>query len=368
MNQEVDLQRICHQFRFTGDLLEVAPYGQGHIHATFVVRNLQRNGGIRRYLLQRINRQVFPEPEKVMANIVRVTEHLRQKIVAKGGDPLRGTINLIPTQNGEFFYRTEDGEYWRAEAFIEGAKTHPTSDELHQYYNAARAFGRFQHDLADFPVHELHVTIPDFHHTGKRFERFSESVQKDVFHRASAAKDEIEFAFQHSGEVNVLTGLATAGELPERVTHNDAKLDNILMDEQTGEVICVIDLDTVMPGLAVYDFGDLVRSGANTASEDEPDLARVKLDLGRYENILRGFLDGTRDSLTSPEIDQLPFAARLITFEQGLRFLTDYLDGDSYYRLQYADHNLVRARTQFQLVAEMEARFDEMMGILERDR
>jgi hypothetical protein len=212
------------------------------------------------------------------------------------------------------------------------------------------------------------VPIPDFHHTGKRFEQFSEAVEQDTFQRASAVKAEIDFAYQRSGEVNRLVDLASAGTLPERVTHNDAKLDNILMDDRTGEGICVIDLDTVMPGLAVCDFGDIVRSGAITAEEDEQDLSLVRFDLSVYEQIVHGFLEATRDSLTPPEIDQLPFAAKLITFEQGLRFLTDYLKGDQYYRIHHPNHNLDRCRTQFKLVSEMEMKFDSMKEILEQYR
>ncbi len=368
MKQVDNLHQICRQFQIEGKLLDIVPHGEGHIHSTFAATYRQPNGMLRRTLLQHINRRVFPEPEKIMDNIERVTEHLRRKIIAAGGDPFRNTINLIPAQDGKFFHRSDDGEYWRAEIFIEGAKTVHTASHPGQHFNAARAFGQFQKHLKDFPVWKLHVPIPHFHHTGKRFEQFTEAVEQDTFQRASAVKAEIAFAFQRAGEVNRLVDLAAAGTLPERVTHNDAKLDNILMDDRTGEGICVIDLDTIMPGLAACDFGDIVRSGANTAEEDEQDLSLVRFDLPVYEQIVRGFLDATGDSLTPSEIDQLPFAARLITFEQGLRFLTDYLKGDEYYRTDHPGHNLDRCRTQFKLVSEMETKFDAMVEILEQYR
>ena len=365
VNKAFSLSRICRQFQLDGEFLGAAPFGEGHIHATFVTRFRQQDGTIRRYLLQHINRQVFPEPEKVMENIEHVTEHLRRKIISAGGDPLRNTINLMPARDGKSFYQSDDGEYWRAEGFIENASSYHVASSPGQYFKAAKAFGEFQRYLADFPVDQLHVTIPDFHHTGKRFEQFADAVKRDAVQRASEAQTEIEFAIRRVEEANHLVDLAAAGVLPERVTHNDAKLDNILMDDRSGEGICVIDLDTVMPGLAVYDFGDIVRSGANTAGEDEQNPAQVKFDLQIYEHIVHGFLEATRNSLTSSEIDQLPFAAQLITFEQGLRFLADYLNGDKYYRIHRPRHNLERCRTQFKLVSEMETKFDAMVKVLE---
>ena len=368
MRPEDNLHQICRQFQVAGKLLEIVPYGEGHIHSTYTALYRQPDGSLRRILLQHINRRVFPEPEKMMDNILLVTEHLRRKISAAGGDPFRNTINLIPTQDGKFFHRSQNGEYWRAEIFIVGVKTVSAVSNPGQYSSAARAFGQFQKYLADFPVWKLHVPIPNFHHTGKRFEQFTGVVEQDPFQRAFAVKAEIDFAFQRKGEVNRLVDLAAAGTLPERVTHNDAKLDNILMDARTGEGVCVIDLDTVMPGLAVCDFGDIVRSGANTAEEDEPDPALAEFELSVYEQIVHGFLDATRDCLTPAEIDQLPFAARLITFEQGLRFLTDHLNGDEYYRIDRPGQNLDRCRTQFKMVSEMEKKFDSMEEILAQYR
>jgi len=362
------LHQICSQFQIEGDLIDVTPYGEGHIHATFAAEYQSGDGSRQRFLLQRINRQVFPEPETVMENIQRVTDHLRRKISARGGTPQRHTLTLIPTRDGRSFFRSDDGEYWRAEAFIEGCQTYRAAEDIRLFFNAARAFGEFQKDLADFPVENLHITIPDFHHTVKRFERFEQVVRQDGWQRAARARLQIDFALRRAAQAGTLTSLAAAGTLPERVTHNDAKLDNILMDGRTGEAICVIDLDTVMAGLGVFDFGDLVRSGANTAAEDERDLSRVTLDLRAYDQIAAGFLEGVRGCLSPAEIDQLPFAARLITFEQGLRFLTDYLEGDRYYHTRRPGHNLERCQVQFKLLAEMEANFDQMVRIVESYR
>jgi hypothetical protein len=368
VKKEEFLRQICQQFQMEGALLEIVPYGKGHIHSTFAAAYQQSDGSYQRILLQHINRGIFPEPEKIIDNILLVTEHLRREIHAAGGDPLRNTITLIAAQDGKYFYKDDKGEYWRAEIFIEDTHTVPAVKDPVQYFNAGRTFGQFQKYLVDFPVQKLHVVIPHFHDTGERFEQFAEAVAQDPFHRSSAVKSEIDFAFQRAGEVDRLVDMASAGKLPERVTHNDAKLDNILMDDRTGEGVCVIDLDTVMPGLAVYDFGDIVRSGANTGEEDELDLSRVAFDISVYEQILHGFLDAASNSLTPTEIDQLPFAAKLITFEQGLRFLTDHLKGDEYYRVSRPSQNMERCRTQFKLVSEMERKFDSMLKILGRHR
>jgi hypothetical protein len=364
------LYEIVTHFQMDGDVAEIAPYGTGHINGTYrVTCRLPGEGRRERaYILQRINQNIFKQPENLMQNMERVTAHLRQKIGSNGGDSQRRVITLIPTRSGENFYRTPQGDFWRAEVFIEGAQTYLQAQNATHYYQAARAFGDFQRHLSDFPIEQLHTTIPDFHHTGKRFQTFVQAVESDTHNRAQGVRADIEFALQRASEATRLVDLVAAGQMPERVTHNDTKLDNVMIDDTTGEGVCVIDLDTVMPGLAVFDFGDTVRSCCNPALEDEPDLAKVTFSLPTFNLLAQGFLDATRDCLTPIEIDHLAFGAKLITFEQGLRFLGDHLNGDVYYKIHRPNHNLERARTQFKLVSDMEAVFDEMLQIVEKYR
>ncbi len=363
-----NFKTIIAQFRFHGELLSLECWEFGHINKTYVARFAQADGTVRRYILQWINHNVFREPEKLMENVERVTAHLRRKIASNGGDPQRETLNLVPTVEGKTFYRTPDGDYWRAYIYVEGARAYQTIESLRHVYSAARAFGHFQELLSDFPAEQLHETIPNFHHTRKRFEAFVEAVERDVQNRARFVGAEIAFVEQRAAETSVLVDLLEQGALPSRVTHNDTKFNNVMIDEQSGEGVCVIDLDTVMPGLAGYDFGDAVRYGANTAAEDERDLSQVHLNLEVFDHFTRGYLDAARAFLTPPEVDYLPFAAKLMTFECGMRFLTDYLNGDVYFRIHRPDHNLDRCRTQFKLVSEMEAQAEEMARIVERYR
>ncbi|MFB0534017.1 MAG: phosphotransferase enzyme family protein, partial [Anaerolineae bacterium] len=340
----------------------------GHINDTYVARFRKGDGAVRRYILQRINHNVFKSPEELMHNIEKVTTHLRKKIIAAGGDPERETLNLIPTVGEETFYRTPDGNYWRAYAFIEGAQTYEVVENLDHVYNASKAFGQFQRLLSDFPAGQLHETIPDFHHTRKRFEAFVEAVERDVKDRAQSVRAEIEFVEKRAQDTSVLVDLLERGELPERVTHNDTKFNNVMIDDKTGEGVCVIDLDTVMPGLSLYDFGDSVRSGANPAAEDERDLSKVCIDLEIFDCFVRGYMDAARDFLTSTEVDYLPFSAKLMTFECGMRFLADHLNGDVYFRIHRENHNLDRCRTQFKMIEDMEAKFDQMASIVGKYR
>lgn len=363
-----DFAEIVKHFRFEGDCLEVNLWKFGHINHTYVARFRKGGGAVHRYILQRINHNVFKHPEELMQNIERVTTHLRKKIIAAGGNPERETLNLIPTVDGKTFYRTHEGDYWRAYIFIKGAQTYQMVESLDHVYSAARAFGKFQQSLSDFPAEQLYETIPDFHHTRKRYEAFVEAVERDVRNRAQFVKAEIEFVETRAEDTSVLVDLLEQGELPERVTHNDTKFNNVMIDDETGEGVCVIDLDTVMPGLSLYDFGDSVRSGANPAAEDERDLSKVCIDLELFDRFAHGYLDAARDFLTLTEVDYLAFSARLITFEQGMRFLTDHLNGDVYYRIHRENHNLDRCRTQFKMVRDMEEKFDQMVRIVEKYR
>jgi len=365
---EPNFAAIVKHFDFEGDFLKANPYGFGHINDTYAAYFRKADGAIHRYILQRINHNVFKRPEELMQNIEKVTTHLRKKIARAGGDPERETLNLIPSVEGGAFHRMPDGNYWRAYIFIEGARAYQVVESLTHVYNAARAFGRFQGLLSDFPAGELYETIPDFHHTSKRLAAFFEAVERDVENRARLVGAEIEFVEQRAGDASVLVDLLERGELPERVTHNDTKFNNVMIDDETGEGVCVIDLDTVMPGLSLYDFGDSVRSGANVAAEDERDLSKVRMDLATFDRFVHGYLDAARDFLTPLEVDYLPFSVKLMTFECGMRFLTDYLSGDVYFKTRRKNQNLDRCRVQFEMVSDIEGKFDRMREIVERYR
>jgi len=360
-----DLPGIAAGFDLGGELIEVTPYGSGHINDTFLSR-VKTATGQRRYIHQRINHNVFKEPEKVMENIQRVTEHLRNKIIAAGGDPLRQTLNLVHRPDGSTFLRDDGGNYWRTFLYIEGARTYDVVEDIQHVYNASKAFGEFQKMLSDLPGGRLHETIPDFHNTKRRFEQFTDALKKDVKNRAKSLKKEIEFVLARERDASVLVNLLERGKTPERITHNDTKLNNVMIDDNTGEGICVIDLDTVMPGLPMYDFGDSVRIGANPAPEDERDLSKVRIDLEMFDRLAGGYLSAAKDFLLPIEIEHLAFSGRLITYEQAIRFLGDYLAGDVYYKIHRPEHNLDRARTQIEMVLDMEKKTDQMEQIIRK--
>lgn len=362
------LADVVRQFDFDGKFVQAQPHKFGHIHDTYFILFDLPDGGMRRYVLQRINHYVFKNPEQVMENITRITGHLRRKIVEHGGDPRRQALNLVPTRAGEPYQRSADGCYWRAYHFIDGAQTYHSAAKPGHITNAGRAFGRFQQLLSDFPIQQLHETIPDFHHTPKRYRAFDAAVGQDVAQRVAGVQAEIEWVRQRRREASVIIDLLAQGALPKRVTHNDTKFNNVMIDDATDEGICIIDLDTVMPGSSLYDFGDFVRFGANTGAEDEQDLSKVGIDLEVFARQTRGYLDAARQFLTAAELDHLAFSARLLTLECGLRFLTDYLNGDRYFKIEREGHNLDRARSQFKLVEDMERKFEEMAAIVERYR
>lgn len=357
------LQEIIRHFRLKGEFLRASPVRAGHINDTYA-SCFQGECGLIRYIHQRINHEVFRDPEKLMENIERVTRYAREKIAAAGGDASRETLNLIPADDGRCFYRTPEGEYWRSYIFIEGARTYDKVENLSHVYSAARAFGRFQKMLSDLPGGRLHETIPYFHHTRKRFEAFCRACESDVKNRAASVRDEVEFVMKREADVSAVVDLLEHGKIPERITHNDTKLNNVMIDNITGEGVCVIDLDTVMPGSALYDFGDSVRIGASTAAEDERDLSTVGLDLELFECLAHGYLEAAREFLVPGEIDLLAFSAKLMTFECGVRFLTDHLNGDTYFKIHRENHNLDRSRTQFKMVTEMERMLDRMERIV----
>ena len=363
-----DIAEIAGQFCFIGSLAAAVPFGLGHINDTYLVTYRQPDGTLRRYILQRINQFVFKNPAELMENIERVTRHLHDKIVAAGGDPLRETLNLVLARDQRTYARDAHGEYWRAFLFIENARTFESAESPEHIYQAARAFGNFQRQLADFPARQLHETIPFFHDTPRRFRAFQEAVQRDAFGRAAAVRSEIHFLEQREVDTRLLVEGIARGTLPLRVTHNDTKFNNVMIDDRSGKAVCILDLDTVMPGLALYDFGDAVRSGAALAAEDEPDSTRAGLSLEIFDHLAHGYLDVARDFLTPAEVDHLAFSARLITLEQAIRFLGDYLNGDIYYKVHRPGHNLDRARTQIGMLRDMETRFAHMQAVISRYR
>ncbi len=368
MNREKqpDFIETVNNICFEGRFIEGTPYGFGHINDTYAVYFKKHDGNTHRYILQRINHDVFKDPEGLMENIIKVTGHLRERIIETGGDPDRETLNLIPSKDGKLYYKSSCGNYWRGYIFIEGAQTYQVVENSTHLYNAGKAFGRFQRLLNGFPADSLHESIPDFHNTKKRFESFLKSVEEDAVNKAREVQAEIEFILKREKDVSVLIELQKKGRLPLRVTHNDTKFNNVLIDNNTGEGICVIDLDTVMPGLSLYDFGDSIRSGANSAAEDEKDLSKVSMDLNLFERFTCGFLENSGEFLNPDEIEYLPFAAKLMTFECGMRFLTDYLNGDTYFRIHRKHHNLDRARTQFKMVKDIEENFELMKSIVRK--
>ena len=366
MTREERCSRIAEaveNIRFPGDCLGYSPFGSGHINDTFLIRFRQEDGSVQRYVLQRINHEIFRDPVGLMENISRVTAFLREKILENRGDPERETLNIVPAKDGGNLYRDGIGSYWRAYRFIENASCLDQVRDPSDFYESAVAFGRFQKLLADFPAATLRETIPDFHNTPDRFRRFRRAVDADVCGRAESAQKEIAFFLEREKDAGVLDDLYRQGTIPLRVTHNDTKLNNVMLDGRTGRAVCVIDLDTVMPGFSVNDFGDSIRFGASTAAEDERDLSKVRLDLGLYGTYLEGYLKGCGGSLTDGEIAALPEGARLMTLECGVRFLTDYLQGDTYFKTERPGQNLDRCRTQMKLAADMEENLEKMRNM-----
>ncbi|MGP8250724.1 MAG: phosphotransferase enzyme family protein [Terracidiphilus sp.] len=341
-------------FAFAGEFVEALPYGRGHINETYCA-TFNRAGAPVRCILQRINHNVFRNPAALMENIERVIQHLSVQL-ANEPDKERRALTLIPDRAGRALYVDPSGGYWRAYRFIEGARTYDEIESEHQAFEGARAFGRFLEMLADLPAPRLRDTIPNFHCTPGRFAALEDAVVRDAAGRVRMAEPEIAFAFSRKA----VTGMLLNAGLPERVTHNDTKLNNVLLDDRTGEAVCVIDLDTVMPGFAAYDFGDLVRSATCAAPEDERDLSRVTMRFELFEALARGYLSTAGALLTRAEKESLVLGGKLITFTMGIRFLTDYLNGDTYYKVHRANHNLDRCRVQFKLVESIEAQQSKM--------
>ena len=359
------LKEVFAAYAFPETLLGAVRYGAGHINDTFCVVCQPKSGKPIRFVLQGLSQTAFPHPHELMENFIGVTAHLRKKIQARGGDPARETLSLIKTKDGKDYYTDTTGKVWRLTPYVENTLClQEATPEL--FEASARAFGRFQLQLQDYPAHTLHETIVNFHNTEDRFAKFKAALEADKLGRAKTAQTEIRFALDHEKDCSVAMQALREGKLPLRVTHNDTKLNNILMDENTLEGICIIDLDTTMPGLSIYDFGDSIRFGANHNVEDEADLSKVNFDIALFECYTRGFLQGAQGGLTEEELKYLPWGARLMTLECGIRFLTDYLDGDNYFRVRYPEQNLRRCRTQFKLAQDMETQFSQMQAIVQK--
>jgi hypothetical protein len=347
------LQSIAEQFSIEGGFQEGRPYGSGHIHDTYLV--VVRQDRASRFILQCINDFIFPEPAELMENVLRVTLHLYEKIKAAGTDDQeRSCLRVVPAKDGKPFVVDEKGKYWRAFRFIEGARSYDTADTRGVAFEAAAAFGRFQKLVADLPGGRLHEMIPGFHDTEKRFRSLEEAAERDAAGRAKSCRDELAFAKERRALASAVTELVRTGRVPERITHNDTKLDNVLFDSRTRKALCVVDLDTVMRGTVLNDFGDMVRTSVSPAPEDGTDLEKVFVREPVFEELARGYLSEARGFINETEAKSLVLSGKLITFEQGIRFLTDYLNGDTYYKVKHARHNLDRCRNQFTLVRSIE--------------
>ena len=347
---EINISRIISQFDVEGKLISSELFGSGHINRTY--KAVTDRG--RKYIVQQISEAAFHNIPGLMNNIVLVTKAL----ALKNDDP-RSYLHLIPALQGGYWIRSEEGECWRVYDYIDRTLCLQQAQYPSDFLQSAVAFGRFQNQLSDFPIETLVETIPDFHNTTDRYRQFHEALEKDVCNRAASVKKETEFLMDREEEGGVLVRMRADGTLPTRVTHNDTKLNNVLLDAETRKALCVIDLDTVMPGLAAYDLGDAVRFGASTAAEDEKDLDKVELDLSLYQTFVEGFIPAC-GTLTHMEISTLPLGAKIMTLENGVRFLTDYLNGDVYFQIHRPEHNLDRARTQIRLIEDMEKKWSAM--------
>ena len=355
-------------YDFGGQLVGAVRYGSGHINDTFVVHTQPGEDPCRRFILQRISSAAFKHPDEVMANIVGVTSFLGEKIKEAGGNPARETMSVWATKSGENFYTDSEGGAWRVYPFVEDTICLQKAETPELFAASARAFGKFQRMLKDYPADTLYETIPKFHDTEDRLAKLKAAVAADVMGRVKEVGPELKFVQEREADCFVALSALRDGRLPLRVTHNDTKLNNILIDRESGEGICVIDLDTVMPGLAINDFGDSIRFGANHSAEDERDLTKVNFDLELFDVYAAGFLEGAGGALTETELDYLPWGAKLMTLECGIRFLTDYLEGDHYFHIHREGQNLDRCRTQFKLVSDMEAAWDDMKAVVDKYR
>ena len=361
---EETLQEVLSAFDFGAPVVGAVRYGEGHINDTFCVHTQPADRACRRFILQRMSAAAFKRPDQLMENIIGVTDYLGRQVQKAGGDRSREALEVLRPKNCQPYYTDSQGGAWRLYPFVEDTICYQSAQTPELFAASGRAFGRFQQLLGDYPAASLHETIPHFHDTEDRLRKLKEAVAADKLGRVKDCQAEIDFCFQREADCSVALSAMREGKIPLRVTHNDTKLNNVLMDKDTGEGLCIIDLDTVMPGLAINDFGDSIRFGANHSAEDETDLSKVNLDVELFAAYTAAFLEGAGGSLTDAEIDLLPWGAKLMTLECGIRFLTDYLVGDEYFHISREGQNLDRCRTQFKLVADMEAHWQELCDIV----
>jgi len=361
MNEQI--KNVISSFVMPAGDIEAAPFGNGHINDTLCV-TVHAAQGEQQFVLQHVNQYVFKKPIEVIENIEKVTAYLSSVIRAEGGDPVRGTLTLVSAKDGRNYVIDADGELWRMYLMIGGTKSVDLPDTPELLGLCGRAFGRFQQQLGSFDASMLNETIVDFHNTPARYQQLEDAIARNEAGRLDSVQEEVAFCRQYEREVHTLTDALAAGEIPLRVTHNDTKINNVLLDEKTGEGVCVVDLDTVMPGLAAYDFGDAIRAGAGTAAEDEPDASKMTLNIDMFRAFAEGFLKECGAALGEREKALLPMGAKLMTLECGMRFLADHLNGDKYFKVHRENHNLDRARTQFALVRSMEAQWEALEKII----
>ena len=360
------LDEVLGAFEFGDPVVGAIRFGQGHINDTFVVHTQPEDRCCRRFILQRMSAAAFKHPDELMENITGVTEYLGREILKNGGDREREAMRVIRPRNGEPYYTDRDGGAWRLYPFVENTVCWQSAETPELFAASGRAFGRFQRLLQGYPAQTLHETIPRFHDTEDRLAKLQAAAAADKLGRAADCQAEIKFVLDRTADCSVALQALRDGALPLRVTHNDTKLNNVLMDRDSGEGVCIIDLDTVMPGLSINDFGDSIRFGANHSAEDETDLSKVNLDISLFDVYAQAFLEGAEGTLTEKEIEYLPWGAKLMTLECGIRFLTDYLEGDVYFHISRERQNLDRCRTQFKLVRDMEAHWDELAAIVRK--
>lgn len=358
------IKGILPQFPFIGKYVSATELTSGNINTTYHLTYKSADTFIH-YTLQHINPYVFKSPEKVMENILNVTEHLKKNLEEQGLDPARRVLQIVKTKKGEVMHKDAEGFYWRAYYYIDNATPYNSVKKAEHFYEVGRIFGEFQKLLCDYPVENLHETIPDFHNTTRRFYAFVAAVAEDKAGRVDEVEDEIEFLFDRRRMMGEIVKKLKKGEIARRVTHNDTKINNVLIDDATDKAICVIDLDTVMPGSALYDFGDAIRFGASTAAEDEEDLTKISLDMNLFRQFTAGFLSEVRGFIPDHEIRLLPLGVKVITCELAMRFLTDYIDGDLYFKVRSPEHNLIRARAQMKLLTDIEKKSGEMDKVIE---
>ena len=362
----MDIQQVSELFSIDGSFVSAKPLGNGNVNETLLVSYIQECGQVKRYVFQRINHKVFTKPRELMDNYVRVSQHIKNSCDQDDFGNAHKSVDIVFTKLGERCCHLENGEYWRAYRYLENTKTYDVVENVAQAYEAAKTFAEFLKVIKDLPGERLHETIPDFHNTSKRIEVLEKAVKNDSYNRLKDVEQEVKFVLDRKEEAGTLLRLLAEGKLTERITHNDTKLNNVLLDDKTGVGVCVIDLDTVMPGLIQYDFGDMVRSGTASADENESDLSKVYMRFDMYSAILHGFLEKSDGFLTPLDKELLPLSAKIITLEIGTRFLTDYLLGDEYFKIRYPNENFDRARMQLKLVASMEEQFESMKNELNK--